>query len=245
MTSRYAALSRDELATLVPELLLIGQLIDRSGMAWCITEFGREEMLQIAIEEWTGVQPDLHQADAEGAEVRGRRRHHHLQRPATRHRRTAAVHGLPLHRARPLARRVPPRPLRCAARRRADGRGLRPRACATTSRTRRSTPPPWPPTARRRSGPIHRPPRLPADRHPHCAWTVIIDESYPEVDDHPGDGHRRAEPGPPEPNSTRSTRTTKDRPTIRVSCCPTSTSARSHIRHWSGSPTRSACRCTC
>ena len=26
--------------------------------------------------------------------------------------------------------------------------------------------------------PIHRPPRLPAGRTPHCAWTVIIDESY-------------------------------------------------------------------
>lgn len=30
--------------------------------------------------------------------------------------------------------------------------------------------------------PIHRPPRKPADRHPHCAWTVIIDESYPEAE---------------------------------------------------------------
>jgi len=29
--------------------------------------------------------------------------------------------------------------------------------------------------------PVHRPPRAPADRHPHCAWTVIIDESHPEV----------------------------------------------------------------
>ena len=29
--------------------------------------------------------------------------------------------------------------------------------------------------------PIHRPPRTPADQHPHCRWTVIIDESYPEV----------------------------------------------------------------
>jgi hypothetical protein len=29
--------------------------------------------------------------------------------------------------------------------------------------------------------PIHRPPRTPADRHPHCAWTVIIDASHPEV----------------------------------------------------------------
>jgi hypothetical protein len=33
--------------------------------------------------------------------------------------------------------------------------------------------------------PIHRPPRVPSDRQPHCAWTVIIDESYPEVKDHP------------------------------------------------------------
>jgi len=29
--------------------------------------------------------------------------------------------------------------------------------------------------------PIHRPPRVPAGRTPHCAWTVIIDESYPPV----------------------------------------------------------------
>ena len=32
-------------------------MIDRSGMAWCITNFGREEMLQIAIEEWAGASP--------------------------------------------------------------------------------------------------------------------------------------------------------------------------------------------
>ena len=57
MMGRYAALSRDELAKLVPELLLIGQLIDRSGMAWCISHFGREEMVQIAIEEWAGSSP--------------------------------------------------------------------------------------------------------------------------------------------------------------------------------------------
>ena len=40
--SRYSQLSRAELAVLVPELLLIGHMIDRSGMAWCIQEFGRE-----------------------------------------------------------------------------------------------------------------------------------------------------------------------------------------------------------
>ena len=55
--SRYAQLSRQELAVLLPELLLIGQMIDRSGMAWCIQEFGRDEMVQIAIEEWAGASP--------------------------------------------------------------------------------------------------------------------------------------------------------------------------------------------
>ena len=55
--SGFAALSRTELSLLVPELLLIGQLIDRSGMAWCIQAFGRAEMLQIAIEEWAGASP--------------------------------------------------------------------------------------------------------------------------------------------------------------------------------------------
>jgi len=32
-------------------------MIDRSGMAWCITSFGRAEMVQIAIEEWAGASP--------------------------------------------------------------------------------------------------------------------------------------------------------------------------------------------
>jgi hypothetical protein len=57
VASRYADLTRDQLATLVPELLLVGQLIDRSGMAWCISAFGREEMARIAIEEWAGSSP--------------------------------------------------------------------------------------------------------------------------------------------------------------------------------------------
>ena len=55
--SRYAGLSREQLATLVPELLLIGQLIDRSGMAWCISAFGREEMARVAVEEWAAASP--------------------------------------------------------------------------------------------------------------------------------------------------------------------------------------------
>jgi hypothetical protein len=29
--------------------------------------------------------------------------------------------------------------------------------------------------------PVHRPPRTPADRTPHCRWTVVIDEAHPPV----------------------------------------------------------------
>lgn len=33
----------------------------------------------------------------------------------------------------------------------------------------------WATNPRMRLRPVHRPPRLPADRHPHCAWTAVID----------------------------------------------------------------------
>ena len=53
----FAALSRADLAVLVPELLLCGQLIDRSGMAHLISAFGREGMAEVAIEEWQAASP--------------------------------------------------------------------------------------------------------------------------------------------------------------------------------------------
>lgn len=39
--------------------------------------------------------------------------------------------------------------------------------------------------ARAQVRPVHRPPRIPPDRQPHCAWTVAIDESHPPVGPHP------------------------------------------------------------
>jgi hypothetical protein len=33
--------------------------------------------------------------------------------------------------------------------------------------------------------PVHRPPRVPTDRHPHCHWTITIDPEFPPVDAHP------------------------------------------------------------
>jgi hypothetical protein len=182
--SRYAQLSREELAVLVPELLLIGHMIDRSGMAWCITEFGREEMVQIAIEEWAGASPlytkRMQRAlNFEGDDV------------------PTIFKGLQLDIG------APPQFMdfrytihdrwhgefhldHCGALLDVEPMGddyvfgmchtiEDPTFDATAVATN--------PRAQMR--PIHRPPRVPSDRHPHCAWTVIIDQSYPEAESIP------------------------------------------------------------
>ncbi len=179
--SRYAGLSRTELAILVPELLLIGHMIDRSGMAWCIQSFGREEMLQIAVEEWAGASPvyakRMQRAlNFEGDDV------------------PTIFKGLQLDIG------APPQFMdfrytihdrwhgefhldHCGALLDVEPMGDEyvfgmchtiedPTFDATAFATN--------PHAQMR--PIHRPPRVPSDRHPHCAWTVIIDESHPVVE---------------------------------------------------------------
>jgi hypothetical protein len=178
--SRYARLSRGQLAALVPELLLIGQLIDRSGMAWCINAFGRDEMVQIAIEEWAGASPvytrRMQQAlNFEGNDV------------------PTIVKGLQLDIG------APPQFMdfrytihdrwhgefhldHCGALLDVEPMGERyvfgmchtiedPTFDATAVAT----------NPRAQVRPVHRPPRRPADRNPHCAWTIVIDESYPEA----------------------------------------------------------------
>ncbi|HYB36683.1 MAG TPA: hypothetical protein VEF72_13615 [Mycobacterium sp.] len=179
--SRYAQLSRRELAVLVPELLLIGHMIDRSGMAWCIQAFGREEMLQIAIEEWAGASPSYTKRmqralNFEGDDV------------------PTIFKGLQLDIG------APPQFMdfrytvhdrwhgefqldHCGALLDVEPMGDEyvfgmchtiedPTFDATAVATN--------PRARMR--PIHRPPRVPSDQHPHCAWTVTIDESYPPAE---------------------------------------------------------------
>jgi hypothetical protein len=184
MTSRYAALSRDELATLVPELLLIGQLIDRSGMAWCISALGREEMAQIAIEEWMAASP-----------IYTKR----MQRALRFEGPPDAGDVITIFKGLQLDIGAPPQfmDFRYTVHDRWHGefhldhcgalmdvepmgedyvRGMchdieDPTFDATAVAT----------NAKAQIRPIHRPPRTPSDRHPHCAWTVIIDESHPEV----------------------------------------------------------------
>jgi hypothetical protein len=50
-------LSRAELAALAREYLLAGHLIDRAGMPFVLAEFGREAMRDVAIEEWMSASP--------------------------------------------------------------------------------------------------------------------------------------------------------------------------------------------
>ena len=184
MTSRYAGLSREQLAELVPELLLIGQLTDRSGMGWCIKPFGREEMLQIAIEEYLAASPIYTKRMQKALRYEG-------------------DDVVTIFKGMQLDIGAPPQFMdfrytvhdrwhgefhldHCGALLDVEPMGedyVRgtchdiedPTFDATAAATNRKA----------QIRPIHRPPRAPADRHPHCAWTVIIDESYPEVADHP------------------------------------------------------------
>ncbi|WP_296603198.1 hypothetical protein [Nocardioides sp.] len=179
--SRYAALSRAELATLVPELLLVGQLIDRSGMAWCISAWGREEMAQIAIEEWAGASPvytrRMQRAlGYEGSDVVTIFKGLQLDIGAPpqfmdfRYEVTDPWHGT-FHLDH------------CGALMDVEPMGEE----YVVSMCHDIEDPTFDATAvatnpRAQVRPVHRPPRSPADRHPHCAWTVTIDESHPPVE---------------------------------------------------------------
>ena len=181
MTSRYAVLSRTELATLVPELLLCGHLIDRAGMAWALAQFGREGMVEVAVEEWAAASPiytkrmqrALH---FEGTDV------------------TTIFKGLQLDIGAPpqfmdFRYRVHSPDSgefwldHCGALLDVEPMGEEfvvgmchhiedPTFDATAGATN--------PKARMR--PIHRPPRSPSDRHPHCHWTVTIDDDRPPAE---------------------------------------------------------------
>ena len=183
--SRYASLSRAELAVLVPELLLIGQLIDRAGMGWCIGAYGREGMQQVAIEEWMAASPIY----------------------TRRMQRALGYEGddvVTIFKGLQLDIGAPPQFMdfrytvrdpwhgefhldHCGALMDVEPMGpdfVRgmchdiedPTFDATAVAT----------NAHAQVRPVHRPPRTPADRAPHCRWTVTIDESHPPVTESEG-----------------------------------------------------------
>ena len=177
MVSAFERLTRDELATLVPELLLCGHLIDRSGMAHSIGAFGREGMTQIAIEEWQVASPVYTQRmqralrfEGDSVETIFKGLQFDIGAPPQfmdfRFRVEDHDHG-------------EFRLDHCGALMDVEPMGDEfvvamcheiedPTFDATALATNRFA----------QVRPIHRPPRRPADRTPHCAWTVTIDAQH-------------------------------------------------------------------
>lgn len=181
LTARtYSDLTSRQLATIVPELLLSGQLIDRSGMAHLISAFGRETMARIAIEEWMAASPVYTHRMREALGVDG--------------------DGVAdMFKCLQLDIGAPPQFMdfryeiddeyhgsfvldHCGALMDVEPLGddyvtamchdiEDPTFDATAIATNR----------RARIRPIHRPPRRPADQHPHCAWRVTIEPDRDEL----------------------------------------------------------------
>ncbi|HEY4377041.1 MAG TPA: hypothetical protein VGM93_07770 [Acidimicrobiales bacterium] len=176
----FAGRSVAELATLVREYLLCGHLIDRAGMPHLIGAFGLETMRDIAIDEWMGASP-----------VYSRRMQRALRFEGD------AVETI--FKGMQLDIGAPPQFMdfryrlvdhdhgefwldHCGALMDVEPMGEEfvvamchdiedPTFDATAAAS----------NPRAQVRPIHRPPRSPADRHPHCHWTVTIDAEAPAV----------------------------------------------------------------
>ena len=184
--SNYAELSRAQLASLIPELLMAGQLIDRSGMAWAMSEIGTDVWAEVAIDEWAAASPIY----------------------TRRMQRAFGFEGddlVTIFKGLQLDIGAPPQflDMRFTLDTRWSGRfalahcgalcDVQPmgedyvRAMChdvedpTFDATAIATNP------RAQVRPVHRPPEGPAgaDGGPACEWTVVIDESFPEAQPHP------------------------------------------------------------
>ena len=174
----WAGRSHAELAELARELLLAGHLIDRSGMPHLITAFGREGMTEIAIGEWMGASPvytkrtqQLLGFEGDTVDVVFKGMQLDIGAPPEfldfRYRVLDDAHGEFF-----LAH--------CGALMDVEPMGddyVHAMCHTIEDPTFDATATAVNPRAQVR--PVHRPPRVPADRSPHCAWTVTID---PEAD---------------------------------------------------------------
>jgi hypothetical protein len=168
-------LDPEELATLVKEHLLSGHLIDRAGMPH-VTGYGVDAMRDVAIDEWMGASPIYTKRTQrllgfEGSTVEACFKAMQLEIGAPpefmdfRYTVVDDHHGL-FHLDH------------CGALMDVEPMGddyvvamchhiEDPTFDATG----------WATHPQLRMRPIHRPPRVPTDRHPHCAWQVTIDET--------------------------------------------------------------------
>jgi len=170
-----ADLNHGELATLVREHLLAGHVIDRAGMP-VVIPFGIDVMRDVAIDEWMGASPvyakrmqKLLGFEGDTVEV--------------------ALKGFQLDIGSPLEFMD----FRLAVQDDQHGTfhldhcgalmDVEPMGDDYVVAMCHHIEDPtfdatgWATNPCMRMRPLHRPPRVPADRHPHCSWTVEIDES--------------------------------------------------------------------
>jgi len=175
----YVGRPHNELSDLARELLLAGHLIDRSGMPHVIGRFGRDTMRDVSIDEWMAASPIYTKRmqrllDFEGDTVETIFKGMQLDVGAPpefmdfryvihddSHGEFRLDHCGALMDVEPM------------------GDDFVQAMChdiedPTFDATAMATNP------RAQVRPIHRPPRIPADRTPHCAWTVtIVAEAQP------------------------------------------------------------------
>ncbi|MFZ6005597.1 MAG: hypothetical protein ACOYXM_16865 [Actinomycetota bacterium] len=170
-----ADLEHEELATLVKEHLLAGHLIDRAGMP-IVTRHGVDVMRDIAIDEWMGASPIYTKRTQrllgfEGGTVEACFKAMQLDIGAPPEfmdfRFTVIDDNNGLFHLDHCGALMDVEPM---------GDDFVVAMChhiedPTFDATGWATHP------QLRMRPIHRPPRVPSDRHPHCAWQVTIDES--------------------------------------------------------------------
>ncbi len=170
----WAGRTHDQLAELIRELLLAGHLIDRSGMPHLISHLGRDGMRDIAIGEWMAASPVYTKRmqrllGFEGSSVETIFKGMQLDVGAPpefmdfRYEVHDDHHG-EFHLDH------------CGALMDVEPMGddyVTPMCHDIEDPTFDATAIATNPRARVR--PVHRPPRIPAGRTPHCAWTVTVD----------------------------------------------------------------------
>lgn len=181
---RYEDLSKEALVRLVREYALIVHLLDRSALASVGLRYGQKVVEEIAIEEWRGASPIYGERlrailGIEGDDVEAIFKvlqvdpgfpHHYMD---VHYEVVDANHGFFELRSCGALLDVEPYGERSIT-------GM----CHTIEDgTFDATAQAVNPKARIRH--VHRPPRVPADRVPHCRWEVVIDddtETLPEAD---------------------------------------------------------------
>lgn len=176
MSEEFEPYSREELAVLGREFLLAGHLIDRAGMPHVIGAFGLEAMRDVAIDEWMGASPiytrRIRRAlgfDGDDVPTIFKGMQFDIGAPHEfmdfRYSVTDPKHGEFSLASCGALMDVEPM-----------GEDFVVAMChdiedPTFDATAAATNP------RARMRPVHRPPRVPADREPHCRWTVEIDDA--------------------------------------------------------------------